>query len=225
MRAFVQRFMGWLCMASTMAGRLQEALFRRDMKTPGKRESERLRTRSALMDATEALMREQGYASVSSRRVAERAGLKSQLVHYHFGSMEDLFLETYRRNSVAFFGRHLQALASSDPLDELWKFSRNPEGIELVMEFVAAANHHKSLRDEMRKSADEARMIRDAVISKSFNDRPTESIRYSPTVVSFLVAAVSRALNTEKMIGVTGGHEEIENFMQKILTIFRGDAG
>src|SRR5262249_22294781 len=39
-------------------------------------------TRNAILDATEAIMREEGYAAVSSRRVAEKAGLKSQLVHY-----------------------------------------------------------------------------------------------------------------------------------------------
>src|ERR1039458_10291908 len=38
-------------------------------------------SRAALLDATERLMLEEGYAAVSSRRVAQAAGLKPQLVH------------------------------------------------------------------------------------------------------------------------------------------------
>jgi AcrR family transcriptional regulator len=191
------------------------------MKATGKREQDRLKTRASILDATEALMREEGYAAVSSRRVAERAGLKSQLVHYHFKTMDELFLEVYRRNSECFFGEHLRALASPDPLDELWRFSLNDQGIELAMEFVAACNHRPSLREEMRTSTKEAKMIRDAVISKAIDTKSAGNITYSPSVVSFIVAAVSRAINTEKMIGVTDGHREIESFMADFLKAFR----
>ena len=50
-------------------------------------------TREAILDAAEALLVEDGYPSVTSRGVAERAGLKSQLVHYHFGTMDDLLVD------------------------------------------------------------------------------------------------------------------------------------
>lgn len=39
------------------------------------------KNRIVLLDAAEALMIDEGYAAVTSRRVAERAGLKPQLVH------------------------------------------------------------------------------------------------------------------------------------------------
>ncbi|MDT5336021.1 MAG: hypothetical protein QOD90_1526, partial [Mycobacterium sp.] len=42
------------------------------------------KNRGVLLDAAEQLMIEDGYAAVTSRRVAERAGLKPQLVHYYF---------------------------------------------------------------------------------------------------------------------------------------------
>ena len=55
------------------------------------------KNRTVLLDAAEQLMRDEGYAAVTSRRVAEKAGLKPQLVHYYFRTMDDLFLELYRR--------------------------------------------------------------------------------------------------------------------------------
>ncbi|MBV8930828.1 MAG: helix-turn-helix transcriptional regulator, partial [Mycobacteriaceae bacterium] len=42
------------------------------------------KNRVVLLDAAEQLLLEDGYAAVTSRRVAERAGLKPQLVHYYF---------------------------------------------------------------------------------------------------------------------------------------------
>ena len=49
-------------------------------------------TRAALLDAAQQLMLDEGYAAVTSRRVAAQAGLKPQLVHYYFRTMDDLFL-------------------------------------------------------------------------------------------------------------------------------------
>ena len=57
------------------------------------------KNRGVLLDAAEQLLLEEGYAAVTSRRVAERAGLKPQLVHYYFRTMEDLFLEVFRRRA------------------------------------------------------------------------------------------------------------------------------
>ena len=59
----------------------------------------RRRPRGALLDAAEQLMLEEGYAAVTSRRVAAQAGLKPQLVHYYFRTMDDLFLAVFRRRA------------------------------------------------------------------------------------------------------------------------------
>jgi AcrR family transcriptional regulator len=52
---------------------------------------------TALMDAAERLLYEVGYAGVTTRRVAEEAGVKHGLVHYYFGSMEELLTQTLER--------------------------------------------------------------------------------------------------------------------------------
>ena len=53
--------------------------------------------RAAILDATESIMLEEGYAAVSSRKVASRAGLTSQLLHYYFRTMDDLFIAVFVR--------------------------------------------------------------------------------------------------------------------------------
>jgi AcrR family transcriptional regulator len=50
-------------------------------------------TRERLLDAAATLVAERGWGSVTTRAVAERAGVNQALVHYHFGSMETLLRE------------------------------------------------------------------------------------------------------------------------------------
>src|SRR5215470_9049592 len=57
------------------------------------------KNRTVLLDAAERLMLEEGYAAVTSRRVAEKAGLKPQLVHYYFRTMGELYLAVFRRRA------------------------------------------------------------------------------------------------------------------------------
>ena len=88
---------------------------------PGRPRGERRSTTSeALLDAAEAIMLDEGYAAVTSRRVAEQAGTDAALVYYYFGTMEDLFVALFRRNAqrrAADFG---DALTSPQPLWALW---------------------------------------------------------------------------------------------------------
>src|SRR5271170_1903355 len=70
------------------------------------------KNRGLLLDAAEQLMIEEGYAAVTSRRLANKAGLKPQLVHYYFRNMEELFLEVFRRRAEEGLQAQAQALQS-----------------------------------------------------------------------------------------------------------------
>jgi len=115
------------------------------------------KNRGVLLDAAEQLMLEEGYAAVTSRRVAERADLKPQLVHYYFRTMDDLYLELVGRGAKLNQERQAKALASDTPLRELWAVSTDPAGGILNIEFSALANHRKAIRAELVKLAEEFR--------------------------------------------------------------------
>src|SRR5687768_9616837 len=80
-------------------------------------------TRTRILDATEQIMLEEGYAGVSSRKVAARAGLKSKLLHYYFATMDELFIAAFQRREDQHFARFAGAAASSTPLRDLWTLS------------------------------------------------------------------------------------------------------
>ena len=130
------------------------------------------KNRGILLDAAEQLMLEDGYAAVTSRRVAERAGLKPQLVHYYFRTMDDLFIEVFRRMSNLGLEAHAEALTSDQPLWALWEFGTDPQATRLTMEFMGLANHRKALRAEIASYADQFRQQQvDAMTA--FTDDPT----------------------------------------------------
>ena len=61
--------------------------------------TESSKTRAVLLDVTEELIRTEGYAAISSRRVASEAGVTGALVHYYFPTLDDLFVEVFRRGA------------------------------------------------------------------------------------------------------------------------------
>jgi AcrR family transcriptional regulator len=69
------------------------------MAAPRRTGTEGSKTRFLLLDTTERLILDEGYAAVTSRRVANEAGVTPPLVHYYFPTLDDLFLAVFRRRA------------------------------------------------------------------------------------------------------------------------------
>src|SRR3954447_7710229 len=95
------------------------------------------KTREELLDAAEQLMLEEGYAAVTSRRVGAKAGLSPQLVHYYFRTMDDLFLEVFRRRADEGLARFERAIESRPTLRTVWGSLNEGSGSSFNLEFVA----------------------------------------------------------------------------------------
>ena len=109
-------------------------------------------TRTALLDAAEALMLEDGYAAVTSRKIASRAGLPNA-IHYYFEDMDDLFVELFRRGAARSLAQQEEALASPQPLWAFWDLLMDRSNGDLTTEFIALANHRKDIRSEIAESS------------------------------------------------------------------------
>ena len=79
------------------------------------------KTRAQLVAAAGQLLLDEGYAAVTSRAVAARAGLKPQLVHYYFRTMDDLFLEVFRKSAEVNMARFEREIAADCSLQTLWR--------------------------------------------------------------------------------------------------------
>ena len=181
------------------------------------------KNRSALIDAAEALMIEDGYAAVTSRRVAEKAGLKPQLVHYYFRTMDDLFLEVFRRYADLGIEAHRQALESAQPLWALWRFGINPAASRLTMEMAALANHRKELRTEIARYAVIFREQQRAAFVTALQRHGVLPDEVPPIVWSILLTGVSTVVMMGEALGVTAGHAETLEVVERYLTLMEGE--
>lgn len=193
------------------------------MKSPNKRELDRIATRTAILDATEALMAEEGYAGVTTRRVAERAGLKSQLVHYHFGTMDELFRAAMRRNEQRHFEVLLKTAANRNPLRALWNTDTAPKGMNVVLEYEAAARHRKVLREDLTEMWFRFQSHRETMVGKYFAERGIDPGTYTPQFLTFLISALGHQLESESSMGFTQNHSKVRAFMDKLLEELSGD--
>jgi TetR/AcrR family transcriptional regulator len=181
------------------------------------------KNRGVLLDAAEELLLEEGYAAVTSRRVAEVAGLKPQLVHYYFRTMEDLYLAVFRRMAEAGFEVLAKALASPQPLWALWTFSTQPEATRLTMEFMGLANHRKALRTEIVATAERFREEQNKAITAALERYGFETGNAPPLVWTVFATSVSQGLVVERALGMTTGHAETFAFCERWIRRLEGD--
>ena len=181
------------------------------------------KNRGVLLDAAEQLMLEEGYAAVTSRRVAEKAALKPQLVHYYFRTMDDLFLAAFRRRADEGLQAQARALQSPQPLWALWRFSTDPAATAITMEFVALANHRKALKAEIAYYAERFREEQQKAMSTVLQRYGVDAAEVPPLVWSVLMTSVSRVLVMEQALGMSAGHAETVEFVERYLRRLEGD--
>jgi AcrR family transcriptional regulator len=193
------------------------------MTSPRRIGAPEAKNRGLLLDAAEQLMLEEGYAAVTSRRLASKAGLKPQLVHYYFRTMEELFLEVFRRRAEEGLLIQAAALNSPQPLWALWRFGTDPAFTRISMEFMALANHRKELRAEIAYYAERFRDEQRQAVTAALQRYGVDSRDMPPAVWTVLMTSLSRFLVLEQSIGVSGGHAETVELVEGYLRRLEGE--
>jgi AcrR family transcriptional regulator len=175
-------------------------------------------TRARLLDAAEVLLLDEGYAAVTSRRVAAKAGLKPQLVHYYFRTMDDLFLEVFRRRAEENLARYERAIATDGSLRALWQLNADPRGAAFTMEFVALANHRKAIRAEIARFAERFRAAQVEAVRAALTRHGISEAELPPTVALLLMTGLSQVLALEDALGVTADHDTTLEFIERSIS-------
>jgi AcrR family transcriptional regulator len=171
-------------------------------------------TRTVLMDATEAVMREEGYAAVSSRRVAERAGVNQQTVYYYFQTMDDLLLEAFRRRTRTVYEKLSQAMSGDRPLHGFWHALADPFDAALTMEYLALANHNELIRLETIEFGERLRRMQvDQLLSHTGRQAPDEDA-CTPIALVMAITYIGHLLGFEATLGIRGGHKDLRTLVE-----------
>jgi TetR/AcrR family transcriptional regulator, regulator of autoinduction and epiphytic fitness len=184
------------------------------MTSPRKAKAEDGGTRRRLLEATAQIMHDEGYASATSRRVAAKAGIRQPLVHYYFPTMDDLFLAVLREGADVALDQMRSALTDDNPLRALWAVNSDPRRSVLNTEFMALANHRKTIGAELKAYAERVRDMETAAVTLVLRAKGIDLETHPPVVISMLIAQIAHSLCNEHAVGVTLGHAEMRRFVE-----------
>lgn len=78
-------------------------------------------TKAGVLAAAKEALLDAGYAQLSTRAIAERAGVPLSQIHYHFGSKQNLVLEVLAEENRRLLERQTEMYASDEPLWKQWE--------------------------------------------------------------------------------------------------------
>lgn len=173
--------------------------------------------RSRILDATEEIMLKEGYAAVSSRSVATAVGIQAPLVHYYFGTLDDLFVAVLRRRAGRIVAEMADALASPTPLAAWWKLASDPRGTALLVELLAAANHRPALEAEIGTIAREVRRMQRDALDTLLGEYGIDADLFPPNLVAAAIQGLAFSAVQDQAAGYDTSPEEAIAAMDRLV--------
>ena len=167
----------------------------------------------AFLDAAERLLVGLGSTSVTTRRVAAEAGLNHGLVHYYFGSVENLLVRVLERFTDRLIARQRAMYADpSVPFAEKWRtamrylVSEDQIYEKILLELQAMAWNNADLQEHLAHVNAEWR----AVLTNAFATPHRElGIPMPLEAVVSLVMTFNLGIMVERLGGVETGHDAL----------------
>ena len=168
-------------------------------------------TEQALLDAAERLLVEVGHAGITTRRLAEEAGLNHGLVHYYFGSRENLLLRVLERFTGRLIARQRAMYAAELPFVEKWRtamryLDADREYQKVWCELQALAWNRPDLREPVARVNDEWRAVLTEALAEP---RERYGIEMPLDALVSLVITFNEGLILERLSGIETGHREL----------------
>lgn len=177
-------------------------------------------SRAMLIEAAVEVIRAEGYGALSARRLAEKVGLKRQIVHYYFRTIEDLLLAVVRFYGDQGLARFAKVIRH-DPLRVIWEVPADAS--KTTFAFMAMATHRPAVRQEMRRYMDQYRKLQADAVAAYFESRGIKPA-IPPVAIAIILQSVAQALSAETSMGCERGHAETRAAVEAMLARFANDA-
>ncbi len=165
-----------------------------------------------LLDAAERLLAGAGYAGVTTRRLAEEAGINHGLVHYYFGSNENLLVHALERFTGRLITRQRDLYAADLPFAEKWRtamrylVSEDASYEKIWLELQALAWNNADIRARLARVNAEWR----AVLTEAFEQPRRElGIELPLEALVSLVMTFNLGIIVERLGGIETGHRQL----------------
>jgi AcrR family transcriptional regulator len=168
-------------------------------------------TEQALLDAAERLLVDVGAAGITTRRVADEAGVNHGLVHYYFGSVEQLLVRVLERFTEQLIERQRQLYAADAPFLEKWRtamayLEQDRPYQKIWFELQALAWNRPELQERLTRVHGEWR----AVLIEAFAPvREQLGLELPLEGLVSLVYTFNEGIMLERLSGIDTGHREL----------------
>ena len=172
----------------------------------------------ALLDAAERLLADVGYAGVTTRRLAQEAGINHGLVHYYFGSNENLLVQALERFTERQITRQRELYAADLPFADKWRtamhylVSEDVSYQKIWLELQALAWNNPDIRARLVRVNAEWR----AVLTEAF-EQPRRELGIGLPVEALvsLVMTFNLGIIIERLGGIETGHRELLDWIEQ----------
>jgi AcrR family transcriptional regulator len=181
-------------------------------------------TRMALLDAAEELLISKGVVGITTRKVADQAGVNQALVHYHFGTIEQLLLAVLERVSVKVKERSEQIYAREDSFIDGW-FKETEAKItvdfrrgwgKVWLENLTLAANRPKIGKQYAKAATMTRKLHEDHVADMLERLGIDGEEFPAQGIVTLLDAITSKLILDRLVGIRAGHRELLDILHRI---------
>ena len=179
--------------------------------------SARAETEDAFLDAAERLLIDVGYAGISTRRLAEEAGANHGLVHYYFGSMENVFVRVLERFTERLVARQRAMYARSDISGaEKWRTAMGFLESDLAagypkiwLELQALGWNRPDIAERVAAVNREWRDVLTDAFDRMMREYGLDREQFPLAALVSLAMTFNEGIMVERLSGISAGHGDL----------------
>jgi AcrR family transcriptional regulator len=187
--------------------------------------SNRAETEDAFLDAAERLLIEVGYSGITTRRLAEEAGANHGLVHYYFGSMENLFVRVLERFTERLVARQRKMYSRTDMSGlEKWRAAMGYLESDLAagypkiwLELQALGWNRPDIAERVAQVNGQWRAVLTEAFDQMMGEYGIDRERFPLAAMVSLVITFNEGIMVERLSGISTGHREAMEMVERWL--------
>jgi AcrR family transcriptional regulator len=179
---------------------------------------------TALLDAAERLLVDVGYAGITTRKLADEAGVNAGLVHYYFGSMEEVFLRVLERFTDRLVERQASMYEGEGRFIDKWRtamrylFEDRASGYQKILfELFAMSWNRPEIRARIMRIDERWEAVVTPAVAAGMRELGMDTRRFPVRAMACLVAAFNKGIMLDGLNGVDYGHAELLDLVDRFL--------
>jgi AcrR family transcriptional regulator len=181
-------------------------------------------TAEAFLDAAERLLVDVGYGGITTRRLAAEAGANQGLVHYYFGSLDELLVQVLERFTERLIARQREMYAADLPFlvkwRTAWRFQQEDLDAgysKIWMELQAMSWSHPDLRPRVARVTGEWRAVLRDAFQQAAQEYDLDQDQFPLEALIAMTMTFGQGYALERLEGIDEGHRELLDWIERWL--------